>query len=174
MERLIKANLVTHQQIYHQQPGIYCVTRTGAAQTDLPVLSNIPNNHYRHHLIVIDVYQTLKQQYTDMTWISERELINERNEKNEKNEKIEGGVRQKGHVADGMLLLSDRKIAIEVELTVKGRVRLERILKGYAKEVDIDEIWYFCQQKTFNALQPFVQKMASLVKTILLEKFLHG
>ncbi len=165
MKRLIKANLVTHQQIYHQKHGIYFVTKLGAAYTEFPSLSVIPQNHYYHHLTVIDVYQKLNHQYNEMAWVSERELIND---------KFADGVGQRGHIADGMVLLPDKKIAIEVELTVKGRTRLEKILKGYAKQADIDEIWYFCQQKTFNALQPFVAKMAPLIKTVLLENFLHG
>jgi hypothetical protein len=165
MQRLVLGGFVTHQHIYHNQHGIYRATHLGASYTDLPPLNIIPHNHYHHHLTVIDVYQKMKQYHAAMTWVSERQLISE---------KFSQGVGKRGHIADGMLLLPNKKVAIEVELTVKGRARLERILKGYAKQADIDEIWYFCQQKTFNALRPFVEKMSSLVKTILVEDFLHG
>lgn len=164
MERLINGGLVSHQRIYHQQNGIYFLTRNGAAQTNLPALNNINRHNYRHHLTVIDIYQRLKQQYPDMVWISERMLLHE---------KFTEGLGQKGHISDGLFLLDNKKIVIEVELTVKGKARLEKIIKGYAGQMDIDEVLYFCAKKTFTVLQPLVEKMQAFIKTILLDEFLY-
>lgn len=164
IKRLIMANLVLHQRIYHQKHGIYFLTKQGAAYTPLIPLSSIPHNHYNHHLIVIDVYQKIKQLYPEMIWVTERYLIKE---------KFSKGWVKKGHIADGMLFLSDKKIAIEVELTLKTKARIETILKEYAKDLDITEIWYYCQPKTMNALQGFIEKM-QFVKTIPIKDFLSG
>ena len=164
MNRLVRASLVAHQRIYHQKHGIYFVTKLGAAHTDLSPLNGIPHNHYNHHLMVIDVYQKIKQHYSEMTWVSERNLISE---------KFNKGVAAKGHIADGMLLLPNKKIAIEIELTLKGKVRIETILRNYAKEFDINEIWYYCLPKTLKALQSFVEKMP-FVKTVSIMDFLNG
>lgn len=73
--------------------------------------------------MIVDVYVKLKEIYPQATWISERSLVHD---------KCADGLGRRGHLSDGMLIFPDgKKIAIEVELTMKGKNRLERILKGY-------------------------------------------
>jgi hypothetical protein len=46
------------------------------------------------------------------------------------------------HTADG------RRIALELELSSKGRLRLERILSGYAADPTVDGVVYLVQNAT--------------------------
>ena len=53
------------------------------------------------------------------------------------------GVGAEGHVPDGLLKVKSKKpIAIELELTLKGRERLEGIVEGYLDR-DLSAVWYF-------------------------------
>ena len=52
---------------------------------------------------------------------------------------------KKLHLPDGILVFPDLKqIAIEVELTMKSKKRLEDILWGYQFHKQINEAWYYC------------------------------
>ena len=53
-----------------------------------------------------------------------------------------------------MLLFPDGKyIAIEVELTMKGKDRLSDIVKSYASKFEIKEVWYFCAKEIVNKVK---------------------
>lgn len=139
MRRLVQGGLIIHEQIFHQRHGVYRVSKKGGIYTDLPVLSYVPLAIYRHETMLIDLYFYLMRAYPEATWVSERELVFTQ---------FKEGVGKRGHVADGMMYFPDgKKISIELELSLKGTSRLERILKGYATRMDIDEVWYFCSPK---------------------------
>ncbi|MHB1949749.1 MAG: replication-relaxation family protein, partial [Gammaproteobacteria bacterium] len=55
------------------------------------------------------------------------------------------GFGKRGHIPDGILVHQDGKqIAIEIELTLKAKDRMERLLKNYGTRFEYKEIWYFC------------------------------
>lgn len=61
---------------------------------------------------------------------------------------------QRGHLADGVLLFPDGKqIAIEVELTMKGSWRLNKIISHYTVDHAFKEVWYFCAPGISTASQ---------------------
>ncbi len=137
MQRLVKAGLVIHEYILRNRHGIYRLTREGAECTDYPMLKYVSLGSYLHQLTVVDVYLKLMERFPDATWISERSL--------KRDQYVKGSFVRYGHVADGLLLLpDDKKIAIEVELTMKGKDRLGKIVHSYALNRSISEVWYYC------------------------------
>ena len=159
MNRLVMGGLIKHRRLFYGRAGVYTVTPDGARYTRLAGLSNIPVSHYKHHLLVIDLYLALRERYPDAIWISERYLIRAKYQ-----ESLHQKRYRREHLADGHLILSEgKRIAIEVELTIKGKARLERILTNYSLQLAIKEIWYFCHQRTIPQLRlltadrPFVK-----------------
>ena len=137
VKRLINAGLVVHEYILRYRHGIYRLTREGAECTDLPMLKYISLGSYLHQLTVVDVHLKLLQRFPEATWMSERRLKRE--------QFLENGFHRYGHVADGMLVFPDeKKIAIEVELTMKGKDRLNKIARSYALDHSISGVWYYC------------------------------
>lgn len=89
----------------------------------LPAVFQLPKDIYEHQLTIIEVYFKLAQLYPDAVWISERSL---------RRDKFIEGIGKSSHVPDGKLIFPDnREIAIEVELTLKSKQRLEQIFKTY-------------------------------------------
>jgi hypothetical protein len=69
-------------------------------------------------------------------WVCERELARER------------GV--SGHLPDGVVVLDGRRVAVEVELTLKSRQRIEAILDDLAGSYNT--FLYFCAPKPLACL----------------------
>ena len=149
MKRLKGEELVIEEALFHKRPKIYRLTQKGARYTDLPPLSKVPLALYHHEMTVVDVALILMSHHKDALWRSERYL------KREKREALD-----KWHVADGLLIFSDgRRIAIEVELTLKDPRRLKEIFKKYALEFEITEVWYFCAPLLLRPLQKAAESM---------------
>lgn len=163
MKRLTQADLIQHNRLFYGRSGFFQVSRKGAEYTDLPSIEKISISNYFHHLTVIDVYLVLQQLYSGSYWISERQLLHD---------KYVNGLPKKGHVADGILVLlpTNKKIAVEIELTFKGNQRTIQILKGYAAQFAIKEVWYFCFENVLERLC-FLAKDMSFVKLHNLKEF---
>lgn len=163
MKRLIKGGYVSHNQIFRNQHGVYFVTSKGAEHTSLPALSTISLGGYKHQLLITDIRQKLCTQFTETTWISERYL---------KQQKFYYGIGKSGHTADGMLIFPNKKVAIEVELSMKGKHRLENIFNAYGGQLDIEEAWYFCADQLIHPLSALT-KNKSYIKIHSLKEFLY-
>jgi len=163
MKRLVDGGYVVHDQIFKKQHGIYYLSRKGAEHTPLPAISNVSLGGYKHQLLVTDIRQNLCKKYPDAKWISERHL---------KQQKFYYGIGKTGHVADGMLIFPDKKIAIEVELSLKGKHRLENIFSAYGGQLDIEEAWYFCADQLISPLTT-LSRNKSYIKIHSLEEFLY-
>lgn len=155
MQRLVQAGLVKHERIFYGKHGIYRLSQKGAEYTDLPPLARVPLHQYRHELLLIRLHFKLMHLYPEAQFISERRL---------KRDKFFDGVGKQGHVSDGILILPDhKKVAIELELSLKGMRRIEHIIKEYGTQFDIQEVWYYCAEKVMTPLrkvaanQPFIK-----------------
>jgi hypothetical protein len=83
-------------------------------------------------------------------WVSERRL---------KRDRFAKGIGRTGHIADGLLVFpDDRHIAIEVELTMKGKLRLEKIFRAYGGQFEIKEVWYFCSPDILPKIRKAAEK----------------
>lgn len=106
----------------------------------------------------------LLELYSKANWISERHL---------KHEKFSNGIGKRGHVSDGIFVLSPtNKVAIDVELSVKGRERLRGILRSYTTNLEINKVWYFCSSAAINQVSELTLNK-SRYKVHHLEEFLR-
>ncbi|TLY48691.1 MAG: hypothetical protein E6K54_01485 [Gammaproteobacteria bacterium] len=165
VNKLIRHNLLQHERIFYQRHGLFRLTQAGSRFTSLPPLHRVPLANYQHDLAVLSVYLKLKAFYPNATWISERKL---------KHDKYKLGVGQQGHLPDGILVFPDGKqIAIEVELSCKSKQRLESILKTYAAQFSLQEVWYFCRPTMLPRLQEAAKGMPPFIKIHSLSEFLE-
>jgi len=164
IRRLVNGGYISHQQIFKNQHGIYHLTPKGAATTTLPPLSTISLGGYKHQLLVTDIRQQLCARYPDTKWMSERYL---------KQQKFYYGIGKSGHIADGILIFPDeKKIAIELELSMKGKLRIEKILSAYGGQLEIAEAWYFCTDHVIRPMSSLA-KNKSYIKIHSLKEFIY-
>ena len=162
MKRLVNRKLVIKEHIFQGHPVIYYLTSEGASFTELPAIDFVSLGTYRHQVAMINVALKLMHIYPEAVWISERYL---------KHEKCHEGIGKRGHVADGLLVFpGNRQVAIEVELSVKGKQRIDGILKSYASQFDIKEVWYFCSQSAYTVLSALASKK-SYIKLFSIKEF---
>jgi hypothetical protein len=150
MQRLTKADLVVHEKIFYAQSGVFYLSKLGASTcSDLPYLKNIPKDNYQHQLTIIDVYFKLMQLYPEASWISERRIYQEKSTYCTNYSK-----KDVTHLADGVLMFpDDRHVAIEVELSMKTKKRIEDIIFSYALHNQLKEVWYFCSPAIINRVR---------------------
>ena len=145
MRRLKKAGWIQQQQVFSKKSAYWLnKSTTKKIGSSIPAINKPPVAIYTHEVLLIDLYLKLKEQFDNANFISEREIIRD---------KYFEGFGKKGHVADGLLIFQDKKVvAIELELTLKSAKRIEHIFRAYKKNLEIDEIWYFCDDKIFNVI----------------------
>jgi hypothetical protein len=163
MQRLVKRGDVIHERIFYHRPGIYRVSREGAQLTGLPMLDKVPVGIYEHQLAVIEIYIKLMQQYPDAQWMSERTI-------RRTGFMPRVGRGKERHIADALLFLpDDMQIAIEVELTMKSKRRLEQIHSAYMGQSAIKEVWYFCSPDVFEKVKKMAERRSEFIKVYELE-----
>jgi len=102
-----------------------------------------PNHGLAFHIQAVnDVRIQLERDKRLGTWECERSIARRMT-----NNRAEGA---RGHLPDGILDTNAGPIAIEVELTLKSRVRLGRIVDALTK--DYHEVWYFAPKQLERAL----------------------
>lgn len=148
LSKLVSHGYLLHRRIFQGKPGVYSVTRLGAQISSSPLspMKEIPLNSYHHDLKVISLSLALLAQTQGRRFVPERELRYERGLE-------EPGSR--GHLPDGVLIEADgRKIAIELELTPKGKRRLTKIFQHHSRMLPFhfDELWYFCDKQIVQRL----------------------
>jgi len=165
LKRLVVADLINHQRIFCHRHGIFRLTSNGARQFKLPLLDKIIFSQYEHKMMITEVYLKLSEMYPTANWISEREL---------QHEKFSRGVGQRGHLPDGILILpNDKKIVIEVELTLKSEKRITEIFRQFAKDFSIESVWYFSPENLVKKLEKFSEKMP-FIKIFSLSDLFNG
>lgn len=147
-KRLVDHDYLIKEKHFYGKHALYRLTNKGAQFTNLPPLSKFSMGAYHHTVALINLYLKITNRYPDAHWIDERTLLQE---------KYGDGVGKRGHCADAFLMFPDKEVAIEVELTSKNKRRLESIVKGYATNLSISEVWYFCSKEVLVA----VRKVAS-------------
>lgn len=93
-----------------------------------------------HVAAVNDVRLHIQRRDPDAVWVSERELAKEHVQR------TSGTV----HLPDGFVLTAARRVAVEVELTVKSRKRLVAILDAHSAAYDA--VLYFCAPAPWRVL----------------------
>ena len=165
LHQLVKNDLLIHQGLLHRQPGVYRGTKlsTEFSHDVLPPLKSVSLATYDHQLKVAHLSLVLLEK-------SGGEFITQRHIRNQSGISAVG---QKSHKSDGTLVLPNKRIAIEVELTPKSRERLEKIIRHYRKELAYQEVWYFCgDQHVRNKLEKIV-KNSDFIKCFNLNEFIN-
>jgi hypothetical protein len=158
---LAKAGLLCRATVFDREPGCYQLTRAGLAVIDsrLPP-PRLDLRAYRHDVGVAWLWLAAQRgAFGDLGGIvSERRMRSEdgaRAAQGAPDERPHGvrlggvgpGGRPRLHYPDLLLVdPSGRRIAIELELSSKGRSRREGILAGYAADARIDAVLYLCAE----------------------------
>lgn len=157
LHALSELGMVGQQRLFHAQPGAYRITRRGLAAID----SSLPPprvdwRSYAHDLGLAWLW--LAAQRGELGEL--KDVISERRLRSHDGTARGGedvlGVRLGGYGPNGKprlhypdLVLIDpsgRRIAVELELSCKGRTRRERILGGYASDPRIDAVLYLADK----------------------------
>ena len=152
LKKLVEAGYLNRERILHGQARIHKLTKEGilASGDHLRPTGEIRLGTFKHDLALVDLALDLRDA-TGGEFIPQRRI---------RHDEGLSGLGQFGHVADGYLHLlhHDKPIAIELELTVKAKSRLNSIIEGYGGNLTVHEVWYFCQDKSvISALKKAAQ-----------------
>ena len=139
MQKLVREGYCQHDRLWFGEPGVYRLTAkgVGASNDELPQVRAVNVAQAKHQLAVISLSLHLEKTSTGH-FIPERQL-----------RRCLGltGVGQSQHVCDGVWVQDGKQFAIEVELSNKGKRRLDNIIRHYKKAFNYEEVWYFCGDK---------------------------
>lgn len=160
---LVDAGLLSYRRIFHAEPGCYQITNGGLAVIDSPLpKAKIDLRTYRHDVGATWLWtHSQHHRYGPAERVfSERELrsLDERLDHELGTERFgveTGGYDRAGrpalHHPDVLVLASDeRGVALELELSVKARSRLESILLGYAHCPRVHRVVYVTDSGAVN------------------------
>lgn len=156
LARLVRAGYVRSEPLFRNQPAMHLIARPGLAVigSALPT-PRIDVRSYEHDAGLAWLWIAAR----GGTFGPLREIVGERRLRSHdaaREPGVEplavklGGVGPRGrerlHYPDLLLRTADgRRVALELELSSKGRRRLERILSGYAADPRIDGVVYLVQ-----------------------------
>ena len=151
---LLTAGYINRKKILFGIPYIYTLTNKSKKYLNLPIREDkIRIEQIKHDITVLDVLISLMNQsgLTLDNVISEKEL-----------HRLDGfGVRK--HKPDFVINEKDKKVAIEIELSLKAVKTLEKNIKDNFMNYDI-QIWYIERNniKLNNILNEFQEKYSNL------------
>jgi hypothetical protein len=142
---LVGVGLLDHRRVFHNQPGVYWATRAGidAAGLQLPP-AGIDIRTYEHDRLAASVAIYLADEFGADAVVTERELRSlDAGADSPRYAVVRPG--QRGlHFPDLAVDGSEgRPLAVEVELTAKGRGRLDSIVAGYVRARHIAGVRYY-------------------------------
>jgi hypothetical protein len=165
LRALRRAGYLQAQRPFDRQAPCYWITRRGLGAVESRLPAPRPElGSYRHDLGVAWVWLAARQGAFGPVrrLVSEREMRSrdgtDGHRANPFGVRLGGvgpGGRQRLHYPDLLLVgPGGRRVAVELELTSKGRARRERILAGYAADGRIDSVLYLVDRPaTARALQ---------------------
>ena len=140
IKKLVEGGYLTRERILHGQARIHKVTKKGVLASGDAVLplSYVNLGTFRHDFMLVDLGLMLEKE-TGGSFMPDRRIRH--------NEGL-SGVGQLGHVADGYLHIGEENpIAVELELSVKSRARIQSIIDGYGGNLAVKEVWYYTDNK---------------------------
>jgi hypothetical protein len=155
LRALVDAGLLARQPVFHRQPACFQITRDGlaAAGSSLPRPRQIDFNCYEHDVGVGWLWLAARRGAFGQVSaiVSEREMRSHDGKMGADALGVRlgglgAGGRPRLHYPDLMLVVDGgRRIAVELELTPKGRTRRETILAGYGADPRIDAVLYLTE-----------------------------
>lgn len=139
LKKLVNAGYLQHEYVLHGSSGVYKVTQQGvlASCDHLKGYGEIRLGTFKHDLALVDLSLGLCE-LLGGSFIGQRHI---------RHDEGLSGVGKIGHVADGYYYqnISEKPVAIELELSIKGRARLHSIIEDYSINLSVSEVWYFCK-----------------------------
>jgi hypothetical protein len=155
---LVGAGLLSYERIFHAQPGCYLITNggLGVIDSDLPRPS-VDLRCYGHDTGIVWCWlAAINERFGAVDrLLSERELRSHDQRPNRADRRfgipVDGYDRngnQRVHYPDLVMVRPDGgRVAIELELSVKGRRRLEAILLGYHAAPQLGAVLYLTDSR---------------------------
>jgi len=139
LKKLVDGGYMARERILHGQARIHKVTKKGVLASDdgiLP-LKYINLGTFRHDFKLVNLALMLEKE-TGGKFTPDRRI---------RHDEGLSGVGQLGHIPDGYLHIGeDKPIAIELELSVKSRARIQSIVNDYGGNLGVKEVWYYTDQ----------------------------
>lgn len=138
--------------------GVWYLTPAGARflETDLRPVKKIPLGTFEHDLKLIDLQLEVLEKYEGAEWLTSREIkaaIMQRTEGNLK--------RSQAREPDGLLIYQGHRVAIELEISLKNKERIQRKIREYEEQItggQIAGVWYFVERQSVkNALEKAIE-----------------
>lgn len=146
---LVAMGLLEHRRVFHAQPGVYAATRFGLGSAELRLpCARLDIRTYQHDRIAAGLLIALEEEFGTAAVVTEREL---RSHEGGNPERLRYAVRRGGertrrglHFPD-LVVHRDRglSLAVEVELSAKGRTRLDSIVAAYVRARHIAAVRYY-------------------------------
>lgn len=155
VKKLVDGGYLERRRVLHKEARVHWLTKQAeqVIGDDLIRLRHVNLGTYFHDLMLVDLSLFLEKT-TGFQFVPERRL---------RIEKAGSIIGRNGRLPDGILITKDKPIAIELELTVKGKRRLSRILNDYAMNFEFDEVWYFTNNPyVFNAITKLLPEHSNI------------
>jgi hypothetical protein len=136
-DRWRKAGWVESRQLTADGPSFLWLTRAGSRLADSPFRTWRPNAALASHIEAVTEVRLLLEQLR----LGERSLAR----------RLRSDTQTRVHLPDAVLERGRDRIAIEVELTLKSRTRLEALLLELGHSYD--EVWYFAAASLLPTLR---------------------
>src|SRR4051794_6306358 len=149
---LVKLGVIEHRRLLYGEPGVYLATRLGLDAAGLPFdrPARISAGRVAHQVAATWLALELDAQHGAERVVYERELRTVDGNGGPPPYAVElGGRLPSGrarlHYPDFAVLEDgdDRPVAVELELTAKGRARLESILRAYVRARHVSRACYY-------------------------------
>lgn len=146
---LVALGLLDHRRVFHNEPGAYWATRLGIHATGLCLPpAGIDIRTYAHDRLAAAVAIDLEREFGVGVVLTERELRSADAAAEQPRYAVRRGVESLSRrglhfpdlAVDGH---GDRPLAVEVELTAKGRGRLDSIVAAYVRARHIEAVRYY-------------------------------
>jgi hypothetical protein len=125
------------------EPVFVWLTRRGLRAAGLPYRAWRPSPGGLAHVVAVnEVRIELAERRPEAGWVCERELAREARTEL-------GGFG--AHRPDGLVLVHGGEVAVEVELTLKRRGRVERVMREHVARYG--QVWYFAPPRLRRALE---------------------
>ena len=142
--KLVDAGFLQRDRLGFNEPHCHWLTKTGweVSGDELAPPKKVNRVTYYHDTALVDLSQNLLARLkVEADFVPERRL---KSENRSKARWRQGRLVDEAHTPDGELHVAGKKpVAIELELTVKERRRLEGIISSYACTLDYEAVWYF-------------------------------
>ena len=144
LRALEELGLIVRRRTWWQGPQVVLTTPLGAqlAGADLPPARlNLPE--LEHSLALVDLSEQLLDAHPGSQWVTERELRRDAIRRHRQEGMDPRPVRIR--TPDGVLILGDKRVAIELDLTPKRTEQYEQLLRAYAADRTVQGLWWFAR-----------------------------